>query len=108
MDLIKKIRSNKAIKGCKFDKLEVKLTSFADDVTFLIKDTSSLKKYEINKRVWNFSSLKISVEKCEACWIGRSKANTDKPVQCEWITLMNSTIKIPGTHFSYNKLLEEK
>ena len=30
-----KIRSNKAIKGFNFDKLEVKLTSFADDVTFL-------------------------------------------------------------------------
>ena len=32
-----KIRSNKAIKGFKFDKLEVKLTFFADDITFLIK-----------------------------------------------------------------------
>ena len=41
-------------------------------------------------------------------WIGRSKANTDKPVQCKWISLMNSTIKILGTHFSYNKLPEEK
>ena len=40
-----KIRSNKAIKGLKFDKLEVKLTSFADDVTFLIKDPCSLKKF---------------------------------------------------------------
>ena len=48
------------------------------------------------------------MEKCEACWIGRSKANTDKPVQCKWISLTNSTIKIPGTNFNYNKLLEEK
>ena len=38
-----KIRSNKAIKAFKFDKLEVKLTSFTDDVTFLIKDPCSLK-----------------------------------------------------------------
>ena len=76
-----KIRSNKAIKGFKFEKLEVKLTSFADDVTFLIKDPCSLKKNsENNKRVWNFSPLKINVYKCEACWTGRSKANTGKPV----------------------------
>ena len=60
------------------------------------------------KEFGTFSSLKINVEKCEACWIGRSKANTDKPVQCKWISLMNSTIKILGIRFSYNKLLEEK
>ena len=79
-----KIRSNKAIKGFKFDKLEVKLTSFADDVTFLIKDPCSLKKFlKLIKEFGTFSSLKISVKKCEACWIGRSKATTDKPVQCK-------------------------
>ena len=43
-----KIRSNKAIKGFRFDKLEVKLASFANDVTFLIKDPCSLKNSEIN------------------------------------------------------------
>ena len=55
-----------------------------------------------------FSSLKMNVEKCEACWIGRSKGDTDKPVKCKWISLTNNTIKILGTHFSYNKLLEKK
>ena len=104
-----KIRSNEAMEGFKFDKVEVKLTSFADDVTFLIKDPCSLKNIlKLIKEFGTFSSLKINVEKCEPCWIGRSKANTDKPVQCKWISLTNSTIKILGTHFSYNKLLEEK
>ena len=50
----------------------------------------------------------MNVEKCEACWIGRSKGDTDKPVKCKWISLTNNTIKIVGTHFSYNKLLEKK
>ena len=58
-----KIRSNKAIKGSKFDKFEVKLTSFADDVTFLIKDPCSLKNSEINKRVWNFFFFKNQCRK---------------------------------------------
>ena len=104
-----KIRSNKAIKRFKFDKLEVKLTSLADDVTFLIKDPCSLKKIlKFIKELGTFSSLKINAEKFEACWTGGSKTNTDKPVQCKWISLTNSTIKILGTHFNYNKLLEKK
>ena len=87
----------------------MKLTSFADDVTFPIKDPCSLKKIlKIIKEFGTFSSLKINVEKREACWIGRSQANTDKPAQYKWISLTNSTIKILGTHFSYNKLLEKK
>ena len=47
----------------------------------------------------------MNVEKCEACWIGRSKGDTDKPVNCKWISLTNNAIKILGTH---NKLLEKK
>ena len=50
----------------------------------------------------------MNVEKCEACWIGRSKCDTDKPVKCKWMSLTNNTIKILGTHFSDNKLLEKK
>ena len=50
----------------------------------------------------------MNVGKCEACWIGRSKGDTDKPVKCKWISLTNNTMKILGTHFSYNKLLEKE
>ena len=55
-----------------------------------------------------FSSLKMNVEKCEACWIGNLKSKADKPVQCKWISLKNNTIKILGTHFSYDKILGKK
>ena len=43
----------------------------------------------------------MNVQKCEACWIGRSKGDIDKPVKCKWISLTNNTIKILETHFSY-------
>ena len=103
------IRNDNSIRGFKFRKTEIKLTSFADDVTFLVKDTQSLRKIlKLIKNYGIFSSLKMNVEKCEACWIGRSKGDTDKPVKCKWISLTNNTIKILGTHFSYNKLLEKK
>ena len=60
------------------------------------------------KTFGTFSSLKISMEKCEACWLGKSKGNTDKPIDCKWVPLKTKTIKILGTHFSYNRELEEK
>ena len=38
------IKDDKSIRGFKFGKIEIKLTSSADDVTFLVKDTQSLRK----------------------------------------------------------------
>ena len=98
-----------SVRGFKFDKIEIKLTFFADDVTFLVKDVSSIRRIlKIMKTFGSFSSLKISVEKCEDCWLGKSKGNTDKPIDCRWVPVETKTIKILGTHFSYNKELEEK
>ena len=50
----------------------------------------------------------MNVDKYGACWIGRSEGDTEKPVKCKLISFTNNTIKILGTHFSYNKLLEKK
>ena len=76
------IRNDKSIRGFKFRKIEIKLT-FADDVTFLVKDTQSLRKIlKLIKKYGILSSLKMNVEMCEACWIGRSKGDPDKPVKC--------------------------
>ena len=135
--LLVRIRNDVSVRGFKFDKIEIKLTSFANDVTFLAKDVSSIKRIlkiieikltpfaddvtflakdtssikrilKIMKTFGAFSSLKISVEKCEACWLGKSKGNTDKPIDCKWVPLKTKTIKLLVTHFSYNKELEEK
>ena len=95
------------MRGFKFDIIEIKLTSFANDVTFLVKDVSLIKRIlKIIKTFGTFSSHKISVEKCEACWLGKSKGNTDKPIYCKWVPLKTKAIKILGTHFSYKKELE--
>ena len=48
------IRNDKSIRGFKFRKIEIKLTSFAGDVTFLVKDTQSLRKIlKLIKKLWN-------------------------------------------------------
>ena len=61
--LLVRIRNDASVRGSKFDKTEIKLTSFANDVTFLVKDVSSIKRIlKIMKTFGTFSSLKISVQ----------------------------------------------
>ena len=55
-----------------------------------------------------FSSLKFSIDKCEACWIGGAKTSRSEPVRCKWTPLTKKCIKILGINFSYNKTLANK
>ena len=74
-----------------------------------MRDVQSLQRIlNLMKKFREFSSLTISVEKCEASWIGRAKNRTSKPIKCKWSSLTKSCIKILGIHFSYNKVLAEK
>ena len=103
------VRSDTSIRGFKYNGVEIKLTAFADDTTFLVRDTQSLRRMlNLAKFFQEYSSLKFNVEKCEACWIGRAKGQSSKPIQCKWINLNQNSIKILGAHFSYNKQLDEK
>ena len=87
----------------------MKLTAFADDTTFLVRDIQSLRRMlHLAKYFQEYFSFKFNVEKCEACWIGKAKGQSSKPIQCKWISLNRSSIKILGAHFSYNKQLVEK
>ena len=61
----------------------------------------------VMRKFGEFSSLHANVEKCEACWIGRSKCRTDKPVNCKVTSLIRSSIKILGVHYSYNREVAE-
>ena len=103
------VRSDSSIKGFKFNDTEIKLTAFADDTTFLFKDVQSLRRIpKLSKTFKIFPSLKFNVEKCEACCIGRSRNKHTKPIQCKWISLTQSSIKISRAHFTYHKQLDEK
>ena len=55
------------------------------------------------KEFEEFSSLHANVENCEACWIGRSKCRTDKPVNCKVTFFTGSSIKMLGMHHSCNR-----
>ena len=103
------VRSDTSIRGFRYNGMEKKLMAFADDTTFLVRDTQSLRRMlNLAKYFQEYSSLKFNVKKCEACWIGRAKGQSSKPIQCKWINLNQNSIKILGAHFSYNKQLDKK
>ena len=71
---------------------------------FFVRNKESINRLlNIMSKFGEFSSLRANVEKCEACWIGRSKCRTDKPVNCKVTSLIRSLIKILGVHYSYNR-----
>ena len=87
------IRSGSSIKGFKFNSIEIQLTAFADDTTFLVEDVQCLRNSKFVKVFRSFSSLKFNVEKCEAWWIGSSRNKHTKPIQCKWISLTQISMK---------------
>ena len=74
-----------------------------------MKDAQSLRKVlKLLKKFEDFSLLRINVEKCQACWIGRAKNRNTKPVKCKWTSITESSIKILGICFSCDKALVEE
>ena len=64
------IRSDSSIKGFRIKRIEIKLSAYADDTTFFVKDSQSLQRIlKLMKEFQVFSSLTTNVEKCEASWI---------------------------------------
>ena len=55
-----------------------------------------------------FSSLKLNLEKSEACWIGNKKGSTEEPVNCKWVNIKNGAIRALGIFNSYDNDLVEK
>ena len=54
------------------------------------------------------SSLKLNLQKSEACWTGASRFNTNTPTNCIGVNLVNDKIWILGTYISYNKQLADQ
>ena len=98
------IGAGKNIKGFKIDNIEILLFAFTDDTTFIIKDIHSVNRILKHMKVYKvFSFLRVNVNKSEACWIGKAKERTDKPLKCRWVCLQTDAIKILGMYFSYDK-----
>ena len=55
-----------------------------------------------------YSSLKLNLEKSEACWIGAKRGFKETPINCKWIDLNCSAIRTLGIFNSYDTDLVEK
>ena len=105
--LLIQIRENANIKGIIIEETEIKLSAYADDGSFFVIDVQSLQLiFFMCNQFREFSSLKLNLEKSEACWIGKAKGREDKPIDCNWINLCNDKIRILGVYSSYDTDLE--
>ena len=103
------IRSNKNIRGLKIFDYEIKLTSFADDVTCFLRDFTSIEHLlSLLRYSHQFTSLKINYEKSEICGIGSKKGVSRAFSDFSSVDIENDTVKILGFHHSYNKQLADE
>ena len=87
----------------------MKLSACADDADFLASDAMSLGLIlQTCATFQNFSSLKLSLEKCKACWIGAEKDNLAKHINCKWVNIASEAIRTLGIFNSYHTDLVEK
>ena len=84
-------------------------TTYADEANFLATDAMSQELIlQTCEAFQTFSSLKLNVEKCEACWIGTEKDNPAKPINCKWVSVASEAIRTLGIYNSYDTDLLEK
>ena len=103
------VRSNEQIEGIKINDFEVKLAAYADDTYFFTLDIRSLLAVlNTCKTFQELSSLKLNLEKCQACWIGAAKDKSDTPINCNWININHHKVVTLGVFNSYNCSLAEK
>ena len=84
-------------------------SAYADDTTFFLKDTISIKNMVDTFHLFSeFSELKPNLSKCEITGIGVLKGIQVAVCSMRCVDLKNDTLKILGTHFSYNGKLKEE
>ena len=107
--LLFQVREDIYVKGFTVNDVELKLSCYADNGYFMVKTVDSIKKILRYFDIYSpYSSSKINLEKCEACWLGRAKFRDDKPIACKWTAVNNNCMRILGSFFSYDALLSQK
>ena len=101
------IKKTSNIEGFEIFQRKFIFTAYADDTTFFLKNTESVKNLlEIFKHFSQFSGLKPNKSKCEIAGIGVLKGVKVALCGMRCVNLHEDTIKILGIHYSYNKQLE--
>ena len=103
------VRENEEEKGIRLGDNEMKLSACADNADFLTSDISSFETmFQTCGKFQLYSSLKLNLEKSEACWIGNRIGSDERPTNCRWVNIKCSAIRTLGIFNSYDKDLEQK
>ena len=104
--LLINIRGNRSIRGIPINGKEIKLTSFADDVTTFLKDLVSFHNLmKMLDQFGNCAGLKLNKSKTEALWLGPPKS-----IDLHDILKLTNTYqppKILGIFFTYDEKLRD-
>ena len=101
------IKETSNIEGFEVFQKKFIYTTYADDTTFFLKNTESVRNLlETFKHFSQFSSLKPNKSKCEIAGIGVLTGVKVALCGMRCVNLHENTIKILGIHYSYNKQLE--
>ena len=87
------IRKDKNIKGIVIGDHEIKLSAYADDadLTLDVKSLQTILQYCTTFQL--YSSLKLNLDKSEACWIRTKRGAKETPVNCRCVNLNCSVIR---------------
>ena len=89
-----KVRANKMIQGIEVNRLEIKLSAYADDVLNFLRNIQSVKNILVElEKFGEISGLVCNLSKCEAMALGESKQEriTYNNVKIEWVEKMKIT-----------------
>ena len=86
-----------------------KLSVYADDTYFIAHDVPAFQQvFIICNTFEEFSSLKLNLDKCQACWIGSAKSKLDRPIYCNWVNTEKDRILTLDVFNSYDQSLPDK
>ena len=95
------VNSDHKIEGIRIFSHEIKLSAFADDVTYLLRNLNSLEELlRLLAMCKQFSSLKVNFERSDLCDIGAMKGVEGAFCGVTCLNLLSDSIKILGVHFS--------
>ena len=103
--LLNNVRHDPRIGGIKIDNTETTLIAFADDMTTILCDKTSLEHLFVTLQHFEkCSGLKVNEDKTEAYWLGSSH-NCKQVLK---IKTVNKPMKILGVYFTYNARLKQE
>ena len=103
------IKENPCLNGLKIFHYCYQYSAFADDTNLFLKNINSINEMINSFHIFScFSGLRPNLSKPEIAGIGVLKRVKVAICGVQSVDLVLDTIKILGTHFSYNKKLKEE